>query len=85
MCYLTHPGHGECHTPVHTKGVSGFDVLKLAQRVPDEASAYRYLEELRWGDTPVCGHCGSERVYFLTPKNGTSRNTQTGAETQRRL
>ncbi|HSH58270.1 MAG TPA: IS1595 family transposase [Acidimicrobiales bacterium] len=60
-------------------------VLKLAERIPDEASAYRYLEGLRWDDTPVCGHCGSERVYFLTPKNGTSRKTRTGAETQRRL
>ncbi len=65
--------------------MSGFNVLDLAKRIPDEASAYPYLEELRWGDTPVCGHCGSERVYFLTPRNGTSRKTRIGAETQRRL
>jgi transposase-like protein len=65
--------------------VSGFSALALSERIPDEASAYRYLEGLRWGDTPTCGHCGSERVYFLTPNNGTSRRTRTGAETQRRV
>lgn len=65
--------------------MSGFSVLKLAERIPDEASAYRYLEELRWDETPVCAHCTSERVYFLNPRNGVSRKTRTGAVSQRRL
>jgi len=65
--------------------VSKFDVLALAKRIPDEASAYLYLEDLRWGETPVCGHCGSERVYFLTPQNGVSRKTRTGSMSERRL
>lgn len=45
--------------------MSGFNVLQLIDRVPDEAAAYRYLEDLRWGDVPECAHCGSKRATFL--------------------
>jgi transposase-like protein len=57
----------------------------LAKRIPDETSAYAFLEELRWGDTPVCPHCASTTVGFLTPKNGTTRLTRTGSESPRRV
>lgn len=41
----------------------------LAEMVPDEEAAYILLEGWRWGDRPVCPHCGSVRTpYFLTPK-----------------
>lgn len=33
------------------------DVLQLADKLRTEADAYRYLEQLRWGDRPVCPHC----------------------------
>jgi transposase-like protein len=62
-----------------------FSVIALADRLATEADAYRMLEELRWGDRPVCAHCGSERVYFLTPKDGVSRKTRTGSASQRRV
>lgn len=66
--------------------MSEVSILRLVEQIPDEASAYEYLEGLRWGGQPVCPHCGNaERCYFLTPKNGTSRATRTGAATQRRL
>ena len=57
-----------------------FNVLSLVDRIPDEGSAYKLLEDLRWGDAPVCPHCGSvsENHYFLKPKNGSSRATRTG-------
>lgn len=59
--------------------------LRLMERIPDEASAYAFLEELRWQGTPECPHCGNnDRCYFLTPKNG-PRTTSTGATTARRL
>lgn len=62
------------------------NVLTLSEQIPDEASAYEYLENLRWDGTPECPHCGNnERCYFLTPKNGTSRKTRTGSASQRRL
>jgi transposase-like protein len=60
-------------------------MLKLVERVPDEASGYKFLEEMRWGDTPVCPHCGSDKVWYLTPKNGKTRLTRTGSDSARRV
>lgn len=59
---------------------------KIAERIPTEAAAYAFLEELRWHGEPVCPHCGSiAQHYFLTPRNGISRETRNGNQTQRRL
>jgi transposase-like protein len=61
-------------------------ITSLAEKVRTEADAYLFLEELRWGDQPVCPHCGSVRKpYFLTPKNGASRKTRTGSVSERRV
>ncbi|MEX0789245.1 MAG: transposase, partial [Actinomycetota bacterium] len=61
-------------------------IPSLAESIPDEAAAYEYLERLRWDGRPVCPHCASVgEHYFLKPRNGKSRKTRTGAETQRRL
>ncbi len=66
--------------------VERISVISLADQIETEADAYLFLERLRWGDTPVCSHCGSERVYFLKPRNGVSRTTRTGkTQTMRRL
>lgn len=54
----------------------------------DEADAYRYLERLRWpGGVPDrCPHCATDRgAWFLTPADGRSRPTSTGARSSRRL
>lgn len=61
-------------------------IPKLANQIRTEADAYRFLEELRWGDKPVCPHCASPKPpYFLKPKNGASRNTRTGSASERRV
>jgi transposase-like protein len=66
--------------------VSGTNILQIAERIPDEAAAYEYLEGLRWDGKPECPHCGIEdRCYFLTPANGKTRKTRTGAVSQRRV
>lgn len=58
----------------------------LVKRIPDEASAYEYLEELRWNGRPVCPHCGSVAAhYFLTPKADEGRTTRRGKVTARRV
>jgi transposase-like protein len=58
----------------------------LANRIPTEADAYTLLEEMRWHGKPVCPHCGSiDKHYFLKPRNGISRETSCGNQTQRRL
>jgi transposase-like protein len=60
--------------------------LQLADKLRTEAEAYRYLEDMRWGDRPVCPHCGSVRKpYFLKPANGRSRKTTLGAASERRV
>jgi transposase-like protein len=62
------------------------NVLQLADKLRTEADAYRYLEDMRWGDRPVCPHCGSVRKpYFLKPANGRSRKTTNGAASERRV
>src|SRR3954452_12747183 len=66
--------------------MADLSILKLSEKLRTEADAYLFLEQLRWGDKPVCPHCGSVRKpYFLTPKNGESRKTRTGADSQRRV
>jgi transposase-like protein len=61
-------------------------VLQLADKLRTEGDAYRYLEELRWGERPICPHCGSVgEHYFLTPTNGKTRKTRTGAPSERRV
>jgi transposase-like protein len=61
-------------------------IPKLADRLRTEADAYKFLEELRWGDEQVCPHCGSIRQhYFLRPSNGASRKTRTGSTSERRV
>lgn len=57
----------------------------LAAKVTDEASAYEFLEELRWGDEPVCPHCGTiGNAAFLNAK-GEGRKTRTGKISPRRV
>jgi transposase-like protein len=51
-------------------------LAEIRKRVETEGDAYALLEDLRWGGAgPVCPHCGHDKAYFLTPKNGTSRIT----------
>ena len=66
--------------------MESLSIPKLAARIPDEDSAYRLLEEMRWGEyRQVCPHCGSVGGhYYLNPKNG-GRKTRTGTITQRRV
>jgi len=60
-------------------------IPQLALRIQTEADAYKFLEDLRWGDIPACPHCGSTEPYYLTPKDGVSRKTTRGPRSQRRV
>ena len=35
---------------------------QFLQKFPDEEAARKFFEAKRWGDGPVCGHCGSANV-----------------------
>lgn len=62
-----------------------FSVVSLAKKIPTEAAAYEHMEQVRWDGRPVCPHCGViDGHYFLTPKNGTSRETSRGRMSERR-
>ena len=43
-----------------TKG--HMSTMQFFNRFPDEAAAREHVERLRWGNSPVCVHCGSERI-----------------------
>jgi transposase-like protein len=58
----------------------------IAERVTDEASAYKFLEELRWNGNPVCPHCGNDAgCYYLAPKDAEGRKTNRGKVSARRV
>jgi transposase-like protein len=61
------------------------NIASLSREISTEAEAYAYLESLRWDGTPTCAHCGSENVAYMAPKNGASRETRTGAQSERRV
>ena len=44
------------------------DLSKLAKFFSDEDEARTLLEEMRWGKTPTCPHCGGLEAYTLTAK-----------------
>jgi transposase-like protein len=60
-------------------------IASLSREITTEAEAYSYLEHLRWGDSPICAHCHGSDVFLITPKNGVSRATRTGAQSERRV
>ncbi|GGG31756.1 transposase [Christiangramia forsetii] len=39
---------------------------QLLDYFKDEATCIEYYENIRWGGTPVCPHCGSENPYKTT-------------------
>jgi transposase-like protein len=60
-------------------------LLHLADKVRTDGDAYLHLEHMRWGDRARCCHCHSENVAYITPMNGISRKTRTGAPSERRV
>lgn len=57
----------------------------LSRDIITEGEAYAYLEHLRWNGTPICSHCGGSDVYLIGCRNGVSRATRTGAQSERRV
>jgi len=36
------------------------DLISIFQKYPDHESCIEHLDNVRWGDKPICLHCGSE-------------------------
>ncbi len=41
---------------------AGMSIIELMQKFPDEQSAEKWLEEMRWGDKITCPSCASENI-----------------------
>jgi transposase-like protein len=53
-------------------------IEKMPAACNDETAAVELFEEIRWGDTPCCVHCGSINVYKMT-------DAETGGRSRRFL
>jgi transposase-like protein len=42
----------------------------------NELAAIEFFEIQRWGDTPICAHCGSESVYKMMDASGQNRSAR---------
>ena len=60
-------------------------LLRQVMDLQSESEAYELVERLRWRGHPVCPHCGTERVVYLTPKAPEGRKTRTGTVSERRV
>ncbi len=58
------------------------NIVSLAAHLRDETAAWKFMEELRWPDGPICPHCGSIDNSTLINTNG--RKTRLGRPTYRR-
>jgi len=43
-------------------GAAVWSIYQFMARFPDEETASRHVERMRWGDAPVCPHCGDDKV-----------------------
>ena len=50
-------------------------VKNIPKACADEDAAVTFLEYQRWGDNPVCPHCGSHKVYQMKGRDG-NRNAR---------
>ena len=48
--------------------------MRLPALCADEQKAVEFFEEIRWGDTPSCAHCGDENVYQMRDRKTGGRN-----------
>lgn len=51
-------------------------VRDLPAACSNEATAFEFMENQRWGSAPVCAHCGSSRVYQMKDRKTGERNTR---------
>ncbi len=38
------------------------NLIEVTKKFPDELTAIKYFENARWGETPKCAYCGSDRI-----------------------
>ena len=58
MAVIEYDEAGNGHNESGKRIAETISVVQLFRLFPDEDACYRWIEEARWGDTPVCPHCG---------------------------
>ena len=53
--------------PKSKKPVTTMSVTELFRMFPDDKTCYEWLEQSRWGDQPVCPHCGGTENITPSP------------------
>ena len=51
------------------------NLIEVMERFPDQEACIAHLERVRWGNKPICPHCGSIEVAY---KNETQAEGETG-------
>ena len=47
-----------------------YNLFYFFKQFPDEESCWKYLEKRRWGNTPICPHCGNaQKIYRYKRKD----------------
>src|SRR6476619_6427332 len=46
-------------------------IAALPKACSDELAAVEFIEKQRWGNQPLCAHCGGKDVYKMTDRDGT--------------
>src|ERR1700754_4974631 len=41
------------------------NLKELLSHLKDESVCRRYMEQMRWGNTPICPHCQKDKPYKL--------------------
>lgn len=49
------------------------NLIEIVEKYPDQQACIAYLEAIRWGDKPVCPHCGSSHVARKKENNRIGR------------
>ncbi len=50
------------------------DLSNIASHYSDEEAAQAFFEKIRWPNNIGCVHCGSLKVYAITPKEGSAKS-----------
>ncbi len=57
--------HSESYQAPGKSYRTGISLIELFDMFPDEQTAEKWFEEWRWGDAPVCPHCGSQNILHV--------------------
>lgn len=49
---------------------TSLSIADFKRRFPTEAACQAFVERERWGDSPICPHCGHTKIYYVSGPMG---------------